>query len=152
MRGVNSIQLEWRDVRGRPGLVAGDFVLDGRPLLEHCERATGQTYDVASPIGWTPSEHQASFVERLLLRQPALLPSGRRELLVCPECADLGCGCISADISSDREFFVWKDIGFENDYDPTMSTIFPMGHFVISRTELLHTFRRLIPGLSADSP
>ena len=128
-------------------MVTSEFVLDGRLLLEHCERSAKQTFDVVSPIGWTSSDYQREFVERLLLRQPPVLPSGRREVLVCPECADLGCGCISADISSDEDYFVWDDIGFEINYNHEDLLIFPMGRFVISKTELLHQLRRHIPNI-----
>lgn len=142
---INSIQIEWHTARRRPGLVTGEFVLDGSLLLEQCERSTKKTYDVVSPIGWTLPDYQISFVERLLLRQQALLPSGRRELLVCPECADLGCGCISANVSSEADYFVWDEIGYENDYDPEMLVIFPMGRFVISKAELFHQIRGYVP-------
>ena len=122
-------------------MVTSEFVLDGRLLLEHCERSAKQTFDVVSPIGWTLPDYQTAFVERLLLRQPAVLPSGRREVLVCPECADLGCGCVSADVSSDGDYFVWDEIGYENDYDPEMLLVFPMGRFVIPKAELVHQLR-----------
>ncbi|WP_145447825.1 hypothetical protein [Gimesia panareensis] len=147
MRRVDSIIIEWRKARQRPELVTGEFILNGRPFLEHCELATKQTYDVVSPVGWTTPDYQSAFVERLLLRQPAVLPSGRREVLVCPECADLGCGCISADMASEGDYFVWSEIGYENDYDPEMSVIFPMGQFVIPKDELLHQIRRYIPDI-----
>jgi len=144
---IHSIKLESQTSDRRPELVAVEFILDGHLPLEHCERVTSQTFDVISPIGWTLPEYQAAFVERLLLRQPALLPSGRRELLVCPECADLGCGCISADVSSDGDDFVWDEIGYENSDDPESLVIFPMGRFVIPQDELLHQIRRHVTEL-----
>lgn len=128
-------------------MVTSEFVLDGRLLREHCERSAKQTFDVVSPIGWTSPGYQTAFVERLLLRQSAVLPSGRREVLVCPECADLGCGCISADMSSDGDYFVWDEIGYENDYDPEMLLIFPMGRFEIPKAELFHLLRGYVPDL-----
>ncbi len=128
-------------------MVTSEFVLDGCLLREHCERSAKQTFNVVSPIGWTSPDYQTAFVERLLLRQSAVLPSGRREILVCPECADLGCGCISADVSSDGDYFVWDEIGYENDYDPEMLLIFPMGRFVIPKAELLHLLRGYVPEL-----
>ena len=145
MYRTNSIKIEWRKARRKPTIVTGEFVLDGGFLLDHCERAMKRTYDVVSPIGCTLPDYQVSFAERLLLRQPAVLPSGRRELLVCSECADLGCGCISADVSSEGDYFVWRDIGYENDYDPEMLVIFPMGRFVLSKNELLHHIRGCVP-------
>lgn len=128
-------------------MVTSEFVLDGHLLLEHCERSTRQTYDLVSPIGWTSSEYETAFVDRLLLRLPAVLPSGRRELLVCPECADLGCGCISANVSSDGDYFVWDEFGYENNYDSEMLLIFSMGRFVIPKAELVHLLCGYVPDL-----
>lgn len=147
MRHITSIEIRRNVARRRPGLVASEFFLDGRLLLEHCERSARKSFDLISPVGWTFPDYQAAFAERLLLRQPAVLPSDRRELLVCPECADLGCGCISADVTSDGENFVWGEVGYENDYDPDILMIFPMGRFVIPKTELLHQLRGHVPGL-----
>jgi hypothetical protein len=144
---ISSIKVEWRTARRRPGFVAAEFVLDGCLLLDHCERSTKDSFDVVSPLGWTPLEYQISFVERLLLRQPALLISGRRELLVCPECADLDCGCISAEVSEEEDCFVWDEIGYENNYDPNMQRIFSMGRLVVSKAELLHQLREHVPHL-----
>src|SRR5581483_7317180 len=101
MGSSNVLTVEWRSNRRRPDLSIAEFLIDGCPLLEHCEGATRETFDLVSPFGWTPPAHQQAVAERLLLRQQPLLPTGRRELLVCPICADLGCGCISAVVRSE---------------------------------------------------
>lgn len=145
MSRLNLIEFRRHTARNRPLLVTSEFVLDGRLLLEHCERSTKQTYDFVSPIGGTLPDYHLEFVERLLLRRPSILPSGRRELLVCPECADLGCGCISAMVLSDGDCFIWDKLGYENNYDPESLLIFPMGRFVISKAELLHQLRGHVP-------
>jgi hypothetical protein len=132
--------------------VAAEFVIDGRPLLEHCERATGQTFDLLSPFGWTTPEHQLAVAERLLLRRPPSLPSGRREFLVCAECGeDLGCGCISANIQSEDGRYVWNDFGYENNYDPDMLSLFPMGKFVFLEDDVAGLLGRIVPGLTQTS-
>src|SRR5205807_1544048 len=111
----------------RPHLLAAEFILDGRPLLEHCEGATGQTFDLVSPFGWTAPDYQLALAESLLLRRPPLLATGRQQFLVCPECADIGCGAITAAVRSEGGYFVWELFGYENDYDPDLPWLFPVG-------------------------
>ena len=148
MSRVNVLTMEWRSSSRRPQLVAAEFVIDGRPLLEHCERATGKTFDVVSPFGWTPPDHQLVLAQRLLLRRPPLLPTGRREFLVCPECADLGCGCISAVVQSEDGCCIWSDFGYENDYDPNSLQLFPMGRFIFTEGEVARLLGGVVSGLT----
>jgi hypothetical protein len=145
---VNVLTVDWRSGSRRPYLVAAEFVIDGRPLLEHCERATGQIFDLVSPFGWTPPDHQLALAQRLLLRRPPLLPTGRQEFLVCPECADLGCGCISAVVQSEDGCDIWSDFGYENDYDPGSLQLFPMGRFFFLEGEVARLLGGVVPGLT----
>ena len=142
------LTLESRSGPRRPHLVAAEFIVDGRSLLNHCERATGQTFDFVSPFGWTPPDHQLALAERLLLRRPPLLPSGRREFLVCPECADLGCGCISAIVHSEDGCFIWSDFGYENDYHPASLWLFPMGRLIVPEEDVTRLLGGHVPGLT----
>lgn len=142
------LTMESRSPPGRPLTVAAEFILDGRPLLEHCQRATGRKFGLVSPFGWTKPDHQLAVAERLLLRRPALLPTGRREFLVCGECADLGCGCISAAVQLEDGCYIWSDFGHENDYDSGSLQLFPMGKFVIREEELNRVLGRYVPGLT----
>ena len=148
MRRVNALKVESHTHSRRPHLVAAEFVIDGRPLLEHCEHSAGETFDLVSPFGWTPPDYQKVVAQRLLLRQPPLLPSGRRELLVCPECADLGCGCISAVVQREDGYYIWRDFGYENDYDPNSLSLFPMGRFVFPAREVTRFFGGIVPDLT----
>jgi hypothetical protein len=59
---------------------------------------------------------EAPFARQLLLRERSKLPSGRVPLYICPECADLGCGCVSVQVSETEDCFVWSDPGWENNY------------------------------------
>ena len=101
-----------------------------------------------SPFGWTPPDYQKVVAQRLLLRQPPLLPSGRQELLVCPECADLGCGCISAMVQREDGNYVWRDFGYENDCDPNSLRLFPLGRFIFPAREVIRLFGGIVPGLT----
>jgi hypothetical protein len=55
--------------------------------------------------------------KRLVLRERANLPNGRRSLYVCSECGDLGCGAITAVIARHGSTITWKDFGYENTYE-----------------------------------
>jgi hypothetical protein len=147
VRRVNALKLESHTCSRRPHLVTNEFVIDGRPLLEHCEHSAGTTFDLVSPFGWTPPDYQKVVAQRLLLRQPPLLPSGRRELLVCPECADLGCGCISAVVQREDGYYTWRDFGYENDYDLNSLYLFGMGTLVFAEHDVARLLGGIVPGL-----
>jgi hypothetical protein len=130
------LQVESRAVQRRPHLIAGELVIDGAPLLVYVAQATGQTFDLASPLGWMPAVYVQEWAARLVGEGPAVLPSGRCELLVCPECGDLGCGCVSCVVSLDGEYVVWSQLGWETDYDPAGLSRFPMGGFRFRTNDL----------------
>jgi hypothetical protein len=133
---VHTLRVESRAVQRRPHQIAGDLVIDGTRLLEQVERATGRAFDMASPLGWMPRAYLREYVARLTADGPAMLPSGRCELLVCAECGDLGCGCVSCQVTRDGDYIVWSELGWEADYDPTGLVRFPMGSFRFRAGEL----------------
>ena len=89
-----------------------DFVIDGQSLWDSLGT------DMVSCLGWLPEPFNRAAIDRLLLRAPADFPNDRRSLYICPECADLGCGAVSVVIERDMENIVWRDFGYENNYDP----------------------------------
>jgi hypothetical protein len=133
---LNTLAVESRAVRRRPHLVVGDLVIDGTPLLDHVERSAKSEFDLASPLGWMPTGYVQAYAERLVGAGPAVLPSGRCELLVCAECGDLGCGCVSCAVGRDGDHVVWSDLGWETDYDSGGLSLFPMGGFRLSALAL----------------
>jgi hypothetical protein len=151
LRRLDVLTVEWRPSPRRPHLIAAEFIVDGRSLREHCERATGRSFDLVSPLGWTLPDHQLAFAERLLLRRPPLLSTGRREFLVCPECADLGCGCISAIVHAEDGYDIWSEFGWENDYDPDSFSLFRMGRFVFPTGSVRRALAGYVPGLSPST-
>ena len=76
--------------------------------------------DYITPLGWGRIEAQAGTVEELLRRREPVLKTGRCQLYICPECGDIGCGAVTVRIERERESIVWRDFGFENDYDEDM--------------------------------
>jgi len=96
-----------------------DLVVGGKPLSS----LLPQTLDLISPLGWgSPDFHRRAQAE-LLLEGPASFSEGRRALLVCPECGDLGCGAISAIIEKRGQLVVWRDFGYQTNYEGTVRTI-----------------------------
>jgi hypothetical protein len=135
MRSLNTITLVWRPVRRHAERIASEFAIDGRLLQDHIERTTKQALDLASPIGWVNPEYRREYARRLLLLAEPVLPSGRRELLVCPECADLACGCLSAEVTIADGQVSWSKLGCENNYEPESVTVFNLGAFVFKLAE-----------------
>ena len=126
---LNTLSVVSHAARHRPLLIVGNLVVDGSPLLDHVERAAKRTFDMVPPLGWMPADYLWAYAERLLGTAPPVLPSGRCELLICPECGDLGCGCVSCAVARDGDFVVWSQLGWETDYDPAGVSLFPMGEF-----------------------
>jgi len=65
------------------------------------------------PIGFPADDYR-----RLVGELPALFPDGRVPLYICPKCGDLGCGGITAVIEQTADTVVWRDFGYQNDYEP----------------------------------
>lgn len=91
-----------------------DFVVDGVSLYDLLRPG-----DMVSCLGWPGREFEEIMAARLLLDSAPDLESGRVELYVCGECADIGCGAITARITvSGGDKVQWSEFGYENDYDP----------------------------------
>ncbi|HEY6904645.1 MAG TPA: hypothetical protein VI216_10075, partial [Candidatus Acidoferrales bacterium] len=70
-----------------------DFVVDGHSLCEQ----VGKPRDMISVLCYEyvrPETIKAG--NRLLLTEKAVIPNGRRELFICSECGDIGCGSVTA--------------------------------------------------------
>lgn len=88
-----------------------DFIVDGKSLWERFDT------DFISCLGWLPAEYNEEAIARLLRKEGADFPDDRRSLYICPECADLGCGAISVVIEKSDGQIVWRDFGFQNNYN-----------------------------------
>jgi hypothetical protein len=91
-----------------------DFIVDNRSLFKMISG------DLIGRLGWGVSEDNRDSVGVLLLKKPPDLPNGRCLLYVCPECGDIGCGALTIKIEKTSEHFVWKEFGYENNYDDGM--------------------------------
>lgn len=143
MNGLSELRLEWGRREGGGGATERDyldFVVDGRPLSELIDG------DVISCLGWLDPVENAAAVRRLLLEEPADLPNGRRTLYVCPECADIGCGVVSLVVERGGETIVWRDFGYENNYEPGVRKegYEGVGPFAFDRAEYERALKRAL--------
>jgi hypothetical protein len=130
---MSTIELKWTDrIIGSAQTPRRflDFVVDGEPLYE-------KMGEVISPLGWLSIEGTKKAVDRLLRKVLADFPNGRNSIYVCPECADLGCGAVSAIIERVDDNIIWRDFGYQNNYDDTVhfEDLEGVGPFTFNATE-----------------
>lgn len=114
MDKISVLKLQWKRREGGGGRTQRDyldFIVDGQPLSV---KIGG---DLASCLGWFAPEENRKAARRLLLEEPSDFPNNRRSLYVCPECGDLGCGAVSAFIEQAGANIIWRDFGYQNNYD-----------------------------------
>lgn len=120
-----------------------DFVIDGQPLSEvHAN-------NLVTPFGWGQVEAQEQARKRLLLQLPSDLPDNRRSILVCHICGDIGCGALTAVIEEVENVIMWRDFGYENDYDAEsldLATFRDIGPFVFDKD----SYTRALSGAVVD--
>ncbi|MEV5320387.1 oxidoreductase [Streptomyces sp. NPDC052687] len=88
-----------------------DFIVDGRPLLFRLS-----DLDAVSPLAAdVPPAIFTAQVRALLLEADAPLPGGRYVVYGCPECADLGCGAVTAVIERDGDDYVWREFAWQTE-------------------------------------
>lgn len=114
---MSTIELKWR-VRETLSVAQTkrkflDIVIDGKSMYDRLG-------DLISPLGWLAIEETQKIIGSFLLKGPSDFPNNRRSIYVCPECADLGCGALSAVIEKDGDVILWRDFGYENDYEDTV--------------------------------
>jgi hypothetical protein len=114
-------------------------VINGNPLHERFEERDYITHLLHTPgKGYIAAIHELQFLPIPEEFQPwwDKLYEGRQALYVCPECGDLGCGAISAVVTREGGYFVWKDFAYYNSINysnqdpnaPYSPTISPEGY------------------------
>lgn len=114
-----------------------DFLVDGRSLAE----LLGATQrDLVGRLDRDNRDWNAQSVRVLTGDAEPDFGDDRVMLFVCPECADLGCGAITAALHLERDTISWSDFRHENDYDESMTTRFEnVGPFTFSTRSYRHT-------------
>jgi hypothetical protein len=100
-----------------------DFLIDGRRLTQLLFTKGYGGIDLIPSFGW-PGEAgrqmEREAAARLLRMAEPDLPKERCSLLVCPECADLGCGVVTAVVERESDRYVWREFGFEMPCNPEL--------------------------------
>ncbi|MBE9182156.1 hypothetical protein IQ268_26675 [Oculatella sp. LEGE 06141] len=140
---MSKLNLEWKRREGGDGRTKRDYldiIVDDQPLSE----VIGG--DVVSCLGWFVPEENAKAVHRLLLEEVADLPNNRCSLYVCPECGDLGCGAVSLAIEQTGDKVIWRDFGYENNYESVVHTegYKELGPFIFDRSEYVRAIKKAL--------
>ncbi len=100
-----------------------DFTIDGERVHDLVARCVGHEPDDVSALqnAW-PGEAADSIARLLGLSDPDL-PDGRTSLYVCPECADLGCGALTAFLRFTATTVEWSDLGFQDENLPGVESV-----------------------------
>jgi hypothetical protein len=103
--------------RGQGERFFTDLVVDGQGL--------GLRFgDFIPPFGWLPEAVQRGFRDGLAGKGTEVL-AGRTPLCVCPECADLGCGCLSVQVKLFHDVVEWWNLGWQSPFDETYTPLIP---------------------------
>ena len=135
------------------GLHFWEPVIDGRPL-RHILDETPED----EPTPWGVSDNVPVLVHNwpvgllddvfvLLGQRPPELASGRIPLFVCPACGDLGCGAITAAVEWTTDTVVWRDFGWDVDYETDGDEdedFVSAGPFVFERVQYEAELRRFV--------
>ena len=91
-----------------------DFVVDGERLGSLAIRAGT---DTISGLWLGSVEPGRSTLMCLLGKAAPDAPGGRTSIFVCAECADLGCGHITAMVDIGADVVTWTQFGYQNNYE-----------------------------------
>ncbi|MDQ3754796.1 MAG: hypothetical protein M3371_08700 [Acidobacteriota bacterium] len=137
MEHTSELKLEWAKREG--GFAQSrrdflDFAIDGQSLST---MLNVEESDLISCLGWFVADENTKAVRQLLLQEPADLPNNRRTLYVCPEGGDIGCGAVSLIIEQVGDKIIWRDFGYENNYEDVVHTesYEDVGPFIFDRAE-----------------
>jgi hypothetical protein len=127
-----------------------DFTIDGQSLWGKIGRSRDSVSVLCRDFVLSETIRAAN---RLLLFEPADCPDDRRSLFVCAECGDLGCGAVTASIVREDDEIVWKDFGYENNYEQNivMDEYRSVGPFRFDSAAYEHALFKAIEQLAAKS-
>jgi len=120
---MNTLQFQWATRKSQVNRHERhylDYIIAGQSLLEKLGLAH---LDKISPFGWqTDKAYQWERLNDLALSQQAKQKPQRAILYVCPECGDIDCGVITAQVLDLGNRIVWKDFGYETSYAGLIET------------------------------
>jgi hypothetical protein len=108
-----------------------DFLVNGMSLFKATKAGERDLSGCFWIAGLDPSikAHNETMAEQLTFaRAPAIremdgpIERHRVTLFVCSECADLGCGAITAEIARDGDLIVWSRFAYQNNWQDADGT------------------------------
>lgn len=112
-----------------------DFIIDGESLSE---KIGG---DLVSCLGWSVPAQNEKAVYQIMLKANSDLSGNRYILYVCPECGDISCGAVTAVIERVDDTIIWRDFGFQNNYENEYRPINEIDKFVFDRAQYRNVLR-----------
>jgi hypothetical protein len=115
----SNLELAWRTRNGGGGRTRRDyldFIVNGKSL--HDLLGTG---DNIGCLGWLPLHVEQVILEQLKTERLSELGNDHYSIFICAECGDIGCGALTVQIEKTEDGFVWKNFGYQNNYDESMS-------------------------------
>jgi hypothetical protein len=118
-----------------------DFLISGQSAKTILR---ADNFDLISPFGWGDEKYENETIKEYTgLKRPEI-PSGRLMIYVCPECADIGCGSITADIEITDDKVIWKNFGYENnDPDIDLEPYKDIGPIEFRKADYLERFQNI---------
>lgn len=107
-----------------------DFVVDGERL-----GPVAMSAGTISGLWLGTTEPGRSTVMCLLGKSAPDAPHGRTSIFVCPECADLGCGHITAVVDIGPDVVTWTQFGYQNNYEEDVSELEGFSDLVFDRED-----------------
>ncbi len=118
-----------------------DFIISGKTLREILGV---DNYDLITPFGWGNNKiYERDLLHVLTLRKKSDLQTGRVMLYVCPECSDIDCGAITANVLDLGDRIVWKDFGYETSYGGVTEEYSNIDPIEIDRQSYFQAFSKL---------
>jgi len=140
----SKLELAWRVRNGGEGKTRRaylDFIVNGQSLHDLLKPV-----DRIGCLGWLPPKAEQIIVEQLTTELLSELGNHRYSIYICPECGDIGCGAITVQIEKTEDGFVWKNLGYENDYDESISDFKryeKIGPFHFRKSEYVNTIKKI---------
>ena len=107
---MNKLEIKSAHYQGDRSI--SEIFIDDLPLSENPNIG-----DLISPFGWLKPDAEIWFAENFLLQKESELGNNRFQILVCSECADIGCGALTAEIIRTDRSYIWDKFGYQNDYE-----------------------------------
>lgn len=118
-----------------------DFLVSGIPLKTLLNI---ETADYITLLGWmTNQKYERYILNVFMLKEKSALNNGRVMIYVCPECGDIDCGAITANIRDHGNKIIWSDFGYENSYGGLIETYDQIEPIEFDRTGYFSAFSKV---------